>query len=442
MVDILRTIVQHDYEFVMVVDLSTGRYVKYVGSDAYAHIPEQGDHATQVCSVAERFVLPEDRDEYLEKMSLPVIAAMLESRKKPSFTYRRRKLSGEIAWLKANFIYASEEKRSVIIAYYDDTEEVVARLNERKKIELQDEGIRFMAQNLCEDFLIADLESGACSMVTPDTGNMVAKGTFKEQVDWFAENIVAPEEREAYLRYFNLANLVPHIRKNNGFCTMNCTVIYKDGRHNFVVATTLIRDPIEPEKEYLFAYAQDITRLKQVEYKNKELFLQSRRDPVTGLCNRVATEQDIDEYLHSSQRGGEGLLLILDVDFFKSFNDNYGHAVGDEVLASVAEAMRGVFRKEDILCRWGGDEFLIFIKEFGSLRAVTERIVRLRRQMKGFSSGGRALPVSLSVGGAVAGQATHGLDELFQKADMALYDVKHEGRDGLVILGEDGERLV
>ena len=164
-------------------------------------------------------------------MSLPVIAAMLESRKKPSFTYRRRKLSGEIAWLKANFIYASEEKRSVIIAYYDDTEEVVARLNERKKIELQDEGIRFMAQNLCEDFLIADLESGACSMVTPDTGNMVAKGTFKEQVDWFAENIVAPEEREAYLHYFNLANLVPHIRKNNGFCTMNCTVIYKDGRY-------------------------------------------------------------------------------------------------------------------------------------------------------------------------------------------------------------------
>ena len=85
---------------------------------------------------------------------------------------------------------------------------------------------------------------------------------------------------------------------------------------------------------------------------------------------------------------------------------------------------------------------MIFIKEFGSLRAVTERIVRLRRQMKGFSSGGRALSVSLSVGGAVAGQATHGMDELFQKADMALYDVKHEGRDGLVILGEDGERLV
>ena len=108
----------------------------------------------------------------------------------------------------------------------------------------------------------------------------------------------------------------------------------------------------------------------------------------------------------------------------------------------MAEAMRTAFRKEDILCRWGGDEFLIFLKEFGSLRAAAGRIVRLRRQMKGFSSGGRALPVSLSVGGAVAGEATRGLEELFQKADMALYDVKREGRDGLAILGEDGERLV
>lgn len=67
--NILRAIVLHDYEFVMVVDLSSGRYVKYIGNDAYAHIPGQGDHAAQVRAVAEGFVLPEDREEYLAKMS-------------------------------------------------------------------------------------------------------------------------------------------------------------------------------------------------------------------------------------------------------------------------------------------------------------------------------------------------------------------------------------
>lgn len=80
--NILRAIVLHDYEFVMVVDLSSGRYVKYIGNDAYAHIPEQGDHAAQVRAVAEGFVLPEDREEYLAKMSLDSIVAMLETRKK------------------------------------------------------------------------------------------------------------------------------------------------------------------------------------------------------------------------------------------------------------------------------------------------------------------------------------------------------------------------
>lgn len=440
--NILRAIVLHDYEFVMVVDLSSGRYVKYIGNDAYAHIPGQGDHAAQVRAVAEGFVLPEDREEYLAKMSLDSIVAMLETRKKPSFTYRRRKLSGGFAYLKANFIYASEDRKSVIIAYYDDTEDVLARRKERKKMELQDEGIRFMAHNLCENFIVVDLESGGSAIVAPDNGNVIAKDTFKEQIDWFAENIVAPEEREAYLRYFNLANLVPHTRRNNGFCTSHWTVVYKDGRHNCIIATTLIKDPTDPEKEFLFTYAQDITRLKQMETRNKELFLQSRRDPLTGLCNRGAAKQDIDAYLRSPDRDGEDLLLILDIDFFKRFNDDFGHAVGDEVLIFMAEAMRGAFRKEDILCRWGGDEFLIFMKEFCSLKAVAQRLALLRRKMKHFSSEGRTLPVSLSIGGTMAGATTRGLEELFQKADTALYTVKHEGRDGLAVLGTDGARLV
>ena len=108
------------------------------------------------------------------------------------------------------------------------------------------------------------------------------------------------------------------------------------------MATTLIKDPFDPQKEYLFAYAQDITRLKQMESRNKELFVQSRRDPLTGLSNRQATEQDINEYLHTSGRDRKSLLLILDIDFFKHFNDSYGHMVGDEVLLFMAQSLRRI----------------------------------------------------------------------------------------------------
>ena len=223
---------------------------------------------------------------------------------------------------------------------------------------------------------------------------------------------------------------------------MNCTVVYKDGRHHFVVATALIKDPFDPDREYLFAYAQDITRLKQMENKNRELFVQSRRDPLTGLSNRQATEQDIREYLQASGRGRKSLLLILDIDFFKRFNDDYGHTVGDEVLLFMAQSLRNIFRKEDVIGRWGGDEFLIFLNEFGSLCAVAERLVRLRRDMKEFSLGGAPIPVSLSVGGAVSRKGACSLETLFQKADMALYIVKREGRNGLAILDENDVRLI
>lgn len=223
---------------------------------------------------------------------------------------------------------------------------------------------------------------------------------------------------------------------------MNCTVVYKDGRHHFVVATTLIKDPFDPQKEYLFAYAQDITRLKQMESRNKELFVQSRRDPLTGLSNRQATEQDINEYLHTSGRDRKSLLLILDIDFFKHFNDSYGHMVGDEVLLFMAQSLRSIFRKEDIIGRWGGDEFIIFLKEFSSLRAVTERLVHLRRKMKDFIVEDTAIPVSLSIGGAVSGESPCSLEALFQKADMALYTVKREGRNGVAILDENDARQV
>ena len=143
-----------------------------------------------------------------------------------------------------------------------------------------------------------------------------------------------------------------------------------------------------------------------------------------------------------SGRDRKSLLLILDIDFFKHFNDSYGHMVGDEVLLFMAQSLRSIFRKEDIIGRWGGDEFIIFLKEFSSLRAVTERLVHLRRKMKDFIVEDTAIPVSLSIGGAVSGESPCSLEALFQKADMALYTVKREGRNGVAILDENDARQV
>ena len=110
---VLRVITAYDYECIIAVDIPTGYFKTHTGGSHCILLPEQGDLEEQVRSAADCFVLPEDRQEYLEKMSLPAIIRTLEGQQRPSFTYRRRKPSGEIVWIKVSFLYASEDKEQV-----------------------------------------------------------------------------------------------------------------------------------------------------------------------------------------------------------------------------------------------------------------------------------------------------------------------------------------
>ena len=159
---------------------------------------------------------------------------------------------------------------------------------------------------------------------------------------------------------------------------------------------------------------------------------QSRLDPLTGIANRQAAENDIAHYLHVQPEGESSLLLILDIDYFKHFNDNYGHETGDKVLSFIARTLKATFRKEDVVGRWGGDEFLLFLKNFRSMEAVTERLHKLRTTLESFEMDGMSLPIQLSIGGAVAEGTCNSVLELFRLADTALYMVKREGRNGYV----------
>ena len=100
---VLRVITAYDYECIIAVDIPTGYFKTHTGGSHCILLPEQGDLEEQVRSAADCFVLPEDRQEYLEKMSLPAIIRTQEGQQRPSFTYRRRKPSGEIVWIKVSF---------------------------------------------------------------------------------------------------------------------------------------------------------------------------------------------------------------------------------------------------------------------------------------------------------------------------------------------------
>jgi two-component system cell cycle response regulator len=123
---------------------------------------------------------------------------------------------------------------------------------------------------------------------------------------------------------------------------------------------------------------------------------------------------------------------MLDIDNFKTINDELGHLRGDDLLRAVGAQLTHVLRSTDMRCRYGGDEFLIVLPDTALIGAqqVAESV---RREMATLAmvAGGKTIPVTVSIGIAVAGRAELGVASLIERADAALYQAKRAGRDRL-----------
>jgi len=123
-------------------------------------------------------------------------------------------------------------------------------------------------------------------------------------------------------------------------------------------------------------------------------------------------------------------VMTLDIDHFKRINDQPGYAVGDQVLREVAQAIRGAGRRDDKVCRLGGEEFLVVCQnaDLKAAFAAAERIRRLVRALA-INIGGAVVPVSLSIGVAAREPTMGDTDALLHASDTALYGAKNTGRD-------------
>ncbi len=165
------------------------------------------------------------------------------------------------------------------------------------------------------------------------------------------------------------------------------------------------------------------------------------QDPLTGLYNRRHLEERLSSELASAHRHGRPLsLLLADVDHFKRVNDEFGHLAGDEALKMIAFVLRGAIRKEDVLARFGGEEFVVLARETGlaGARALGER-VRKAVERSRCSWQGRDLGLTVSIGVTVSiglaefipGRSDR---DLIHAADRALYLAKQGGRNRVVAM--------
>ena len=163
-----------------------------------------------------------------------------------------------------------------------------------------------------------------------------------------------------------------------------------------------------------------------LEAATSDLTFMAQHDPLTGLYNRGRIDELLSRELARNDAQGTVYLMMYDLDFFKNVNDTYGHAVGDAALRELTACVSEVLRRDDLLGRWGGEEFTCIVRAFSDddALALAER-VRERVATCEFSTVGN-LTVSLGVARACADDTA---DTLFNRADAALYKAKHAGRN-------------
>ena len=153
------------------------------------------------------------------------------------------------------------------------------------------------------------------------------------------------------------------------------------------------------------------------------------RDPLTGLMNRRAMRERLTaESRRQVASGGEATVLLMDLDHFKAINDRHGHALGDAVLVRTARAMRATLRQDDLLARWGGEEFLAVLPDQSPMEGhlAAERLRRAVAMATRQCAPG--LNPTISVGLAHWGSGAP-IDDAIRRADAALYAAKAAGRD-------------
>lgn len=163
---------------------------------------------------------------------------------------------------------------------------------------------------------------------------------------------------------------------------------------------------------------------------------QSIKDPLTGLYNRRYLEETMEREIRRAVRAEQGLgVLMLDLDHFKKFNDTHGHEAGDAVLRETAAFLLKSVRSEDIVCRFGGEEFVVIlpVADLKVSQARAERIRARLREMTVMHQGQSMGIVTVSVGVAELPQHGASAKELLEAADAALYRAKREGRDRVAV---------
>ena len=175
-------------------------------------------------------------------------------------------------------------------------------------------------------------------------------------------------------------------------------------------------------------------------YKQNQKKLKSKAetDLLTGLLNKVSTEQAIQDYIDTVGEEETGMFILFDIDNFKHINDSMGHAFGDEVLSTVGKELPTIYRTTDIVGRLGGDEFAVFLKDIPNENVMHHMADTTVNFFRNFKAGEYTkYSATASIGASMFPKDGRSFEELYKAADQAVYKAKKNGRNRFEFYGAE-----
>lgn len=187
-----------------------------------------------------------------------------------------------------------------------------------------------------------------------------------------------------------------------------------------------------------------VGKLSNIDIQKREvekLQFKAEMDAMTRIYNKVATKERINNFIKNSRNQDKHALLIVDMDNFKKINDTFGHLKGDEVLKEGVGHLKNMFRGDDIIGRIGGDEFVVFMSNVTSREDIVNKAKSIGKAFrKTYSEDGEEVTVSASIGISIFPMDGDDYEELLDKSDKALYEVKKNGKNGFCFYHEQKRR--
>lgn len=306
---------------------------------------------------------------------------------------------------------------------------VILDCTERKRIEeelaLQNERLNILSESVKEHFVDLNLRTDVLNIKLDNSVYSKGEKIIKNFVAKREFNSIHPDDKDKISAILDSAS-----NKNlSDTFDFRSTYFENDNEYHWYRATI---SSVRGVEGYVSRIVGRIVNIDETKQRELELQRRADKDALTGLYNKGTAKDLVTEAIKDNASANKlAAMIMIDLDHFKDVNDTFGHAAGDKLLEDVGKVLNDSFKGRDIVGRMGGDEFMVFMTDIKSADDALMISSRLNKMLtKKITKSDGEITVTASIGIAICDASITEYDELFNRADSALYNTKEQGRNG------------